>query len=81
MLSEKNPGELIKNYNRPDNPLLDVLNQSARFAETMEKLARVPGVSRLLSAAVDRKREKEDKLKKDVDAAVESLKTDRDSQE
>ena len=56
MLSEKNPGELIKDFNRPDNPLLDVLNQSSRFAESVEKLGRVPGLSKLFQIADSRQK-------------------------
>ena len=58
MLSENNPGELIKNFNRPDNPLLDVLNQSSRFAEAVEKLSKVPGLSRLFQMADSRQKKK-----------------------
>lgn len=49
MLSEKNPGELIKNFNRPDNPLLDALNQGARFSESIAKLKEVPGLDGIVS--------------------------------
>lgn len=49
MLSEKNPGELIKNFNRPDNPLFDMLNQGSRFADAMNKLASVPGIEQLIA--------------------------------
>lgn len=42
MLSEKNPGELIKHFNRPDNPLIDVLNQGAKFSEAVSKLQQIP---------------------------------------
>lgn len=51
MLSEKNPGELIKNFNRPDNPLLDALNQGARFSESIAKLKEFPGFDGLVGIA------------------------------
>ena len=51
MLSEKNPGELIKNFNRPDNPLLDVLNQGAKFSEAVAKLKQVPGFDGIATIA------------------------------
>lgn len=68
MLSEKNPGELIKNFNRPDNPLFDMLNQGSRFADAMNKLASVPGIEQLIAmvgtakqkAACDEDRKGED---------------------
>ena len=69
MLSEKNPGELIKNFNRPDNPLLDVLNQSSRFAEAVEKLGRVPGLSKLFQIAENRQK-KQEKLASNLDESI-----------
>lgn len=68
MLSEKNPGELIKNFNRPDNPLFDMLNQGSRFADALNKLASVPGIEQLIAmvgtikqkAVCDDDREEED---------------------
>lgn len=72
MLSEKNPGELIKNYNRPDNPLLDVLNQSSRFAETIEKLARVPGIGHIFRV-VKTNQEKENKLAAAIASAADAI--------
>lgn len=71
MLSENNPGELIKNFNRPDNPLLDVLNQSSRFAEAVEKLSKVPGLSRLFQMADSRQKKKE-KLAADIKESIEA---------
>ena len=71
MLSENNPGELIKNFNRPDNPLLDVLNQSSRFAEAIEKLSRVPGLSRLFQMADSRQKKKE-KLAAELEESIEA---------
>ena len=71
MLSEKNPGELIKDFNRPDNPLLDVLNQSSRFAESVEKLGRVPGLSKLFQIADSRQKKKE-KLAAELEESIEA---------
>lgn len=71
MLSENNPGELIKNFNRPDNPLLDVLNQSSRFAEAIEKLSRVPGLSRLFQMA-DSRQKKQEKLAAELEESIEA---------
>lgn len=48
MLSENNPGELIKNFNRPDNPLIDVLNHGAKFTESIDKLKRFPGLDGIM---------------------------------
>lgn len=69
MLSEKNPGELMKDYSRPDNPILDVLSQSTKLSELVEKLANVPGLDRLLRITEAKKR-KVDKLEEAVKVAA-----------
>lgn len=71
MLSEKNPGELIKNFNRPDNPLLDVLNQSSRFAEAVEKLGRIPGLSKLFQVA-EKQQKKKERLAAELEKSIEA---------
>lgn len=71
MLSEKNPGELIKNFNRPDNPLLDVLNQSSRFAEAVEKLGRIPGLSKLFQVA-EKQQKKKERLAAELEESIEA---------
>lgn len=67
-LGTKNPGELIKDYNKPDNPLLDVLDKSLQFAQSMEKLSEVPGIGilfkRVAKIASDRMKENQDKIAK-----------------
>ncbi len=71
MLSEKNPGELIKNFNRPDNPLLDVLNQSSRFADAVDKIGRIPGLSKLFQMAANRQKMQE-RLAAELDESIEA---------
>jgi len=65
-LGTKNPGELIKDYNKPDNPLLDVLDKSLQFAQSMEKLSEVPGIGilfkRVAKIASDRMKEKQNQI-------------------
>lgn len=73
LLSEKNPGELIKNFNRPDNPLLDVLNQSTKFAGALEKLSRVPGFDRVFHLA-----EKSEGKRKALEDSVEMVAVAKD---
>lgn len=72
MLSEKNPGELIKNFNRPDNPLFDALNQSSRLAEAMEKLSRVPGINKICRTVEDIKKKKA-QIESSVQTACETV--------
>ena len=71
MLSEKNPGELIKNYNRPDNPLLDVLNSGYELSESLNKLAAFPGMERIIKAINERKVKADEIVGEAIDASHE----------
>lgn len=51
VLSEKNPGELIKHFNRPDNPLIDVLNHGTKFTDSISKLKQIPGFDAIAEIA------------------------------
>ena len=68
MLSEKNPGELIKDFNRPDNPLLDVLNSGHELSESLNKLSAFPGVSRIMKAINERKKRANDLVSEVIDS-------------
>ena len=57
-----------KDYSRPDNPFLDVLSQSTKLSELVEKLANVPGLDRLLRIT-EAKKKKMDKLEEAVKVA------------
>lgn len=69
MLSENNPGELIKNFNRPDNPLLDVLNSGYELSESLNKLAAFPGMARIIKAINERKMKADDLVGGAIDAS------------
>lgn len=56
--SSENPGNLIKGYHRSDNPILDVLDKSLAFSNSMEKLAKVPGLRKVAERIVDSKNKK-----------------------
>ncbi|MCG8409951.1 MAG: hypothetical protein MI739_01565 [Bacteroidales bacterium] len=53
-VSSENPGKLISNYNKSDHPLMDALDKSVKLANAVDKLANVPGLSKL-SKVIDRK--------------------------
>lgn len=63
-ISAENPGKLITDYNKSDHPVMDALDKSVKFADSLEKLARVPGFKKLaskLSEDLDKNRENQDK--------------------
>lgn len=72
-LSEKNPGELMKNFHRADNPLMDVLEHGSKMSELIDKLASVPGLSRALNLVG--KRSEQIKKLNDAVETVEAVAT------
>ncbi|MCW4441072.1 coiled-coil domain-containing protein [Vibrio splendidus] len=46
-VNSENPGKLISDYNKSDHPLMDALDKSSKLADSVAKLARVPGFSAL----------------------------------
>ena len=46
-VNSENPGKLISDYNKSDHPLMDALEKSAKLANSVEKLAKIPGFSKL----------------------------------
>lgn len=46
-VSAENPGKLITNYNKSDHPLMDALENSAKLADSVSALAKIPGFSSL----------------------------------
>jgi len=44
-VSAENPGKLITNYNKSDHPLMDALENSAKLADSVNALSKIPGFS------------------------------------
>ncbi len=56
-VSAENPGKLISDYNKSDHPLMDALDKSIKLSNSIEKLSRLPGFTRIasvLSARADK---------------------------
>lgn len=63
-ISAENPGKLITDYNKSDHPVMDALDKSVKFADSLEKLSRVPGIKKLatkLSEGLDKDLREQDK--------------------
>lgn len=44
-VSAENPGKLITDYNKSDHPLMEVIERSSKLSDSMEALAKIPGLS------------------------------------
>lgn len=75
--SSENPGNLIKGYHKSDNPMLDVLDKSLALSNSMDKLAKVPGLSKVAEKIIEKKNTK---VKDAVDKALkqEDIKSDEE---
>lgn len=60
-VSAENPGKLIPNYNKADNPLMEFLDKSIAVSESLDKLKNIPGaniIAERILAKQEKKREK-----------------------
>lgn len=46
-VSAENPGKLISDYNSADHPLMDALDKSVKLSDSVDRLANIPGFSKL----------------------------------
>lgn len=80
-VSAENPGKLITNYSKSDHPLMDALENSAKLADSVSALAKIPGFSAIatkLAAKADKLLEENaDKVKRGVDTQEELEKTEK----
>lgn len=53
-VSAENPGKLITNYNKSDHPLMEALENSAKLSDSVESLAKIPGLSVLAQKLSER---------------------------
>lgn len=47
-VSSENPGKLISDYNRSDHPLMDALEKSVQLSNAVDKVSKIPGMSRMV---------------------------------
>ena len=66
--SAENPGKLITDYNKTDNPLLEVLDRSAALADSFEKVKNIPGFGKIAEHLKEKEIEEQRKL--EVKASV-----------
>lgn len=79
-VSSENPGKLITDYNKSDHPLMDALDKSVKLAGAVDKLAQIPGFSRLTQTLEKRSRElirnEDEKAAKGLDYIDATVDTD-----
>ncbi len=78
-ISSENPGKLISDYNKSDHPVMEALDKSLEFSDSLERMTALPGISQLVKL-VDRRSEKiKRSVSNKVENAIGSLDAEGDS--
>jgi len=74
-ISSENPGKLISNYNKADNPVMDALEKSASLAKSLNKVANLPGLFKILDITnrSDTAKKKLKEVEDEVDVGLEAV--------
>lgn len=62
-MNSENPGKLIKGYNKPDHPIMDIVNNSVKLTESIQNLSQMPFIGRIcnpLFNAIDEQKNLQD---------------------
>lgn len=68
--SSENPGQLIKDFQNSDNPILSVLDKSLSFSKSLEKLSSIPGIELVLQKVVKKQEQRKDSIKNAVEDSI-----------
>jgi hypothetical protein len=71
-VSAENPGKLITNYNKSDHPLMDALENSARLADSVSALAKIPGFSAIATKLSEKADDLLEERKKKVEFGIKA---------
>lgn len=52
-MNSENPGKLIKGYNKPDHPIMDIINNSVRLTDSIQNLAQTPILGKICSPILE----------------------------
>lgn len=52
-MNSENPGKLIKGYNKPDHPIMDIINNSVRLTDSIQNLAQTPILGKICTPILD----------------------------
>lgn len=72
-VSSENPGKLISNYNKSDHPLMDALDKSVQLSNAVDKISRIPGMSKLTSFLDKKSKEIIENESKKAVSGIESI--------
>lgn len=78
-VNSENPGKLITDYNKADHPLMDALEHSVKLGVSLEKVADIPGISKIASILEKRTNKKLADKKRQIETGLDALSGDEDA--
>lgn len=76
-VSSENPGKLISDYNKSDHPLMDALDKSMKLTNSIDYLAKIPGMSKLVEVLENKSNEIVEKAADKAAAGIEKVTIDK----
>lgn len=70
-MSSENPGKLITDYNKTDNPLMEILDKSSSLANAFDKFANIPGLNKIVKVLNVRQQVAEDNFLKKANEGMD----------
>ncbi|AQT69781.1 chromosome segregation protein SMC [Anaerohalosphaera lusitana] len=68
--SSENPGNLIKDFSKSDNPIFDVFDKSAALSESLKKLSFIPGIEVVLQKINKEQKQAEEEAEKTLEQSI-----------
>lgn len=75
-VSAENPGKLIPNYHKADNPFMEFLDKSIALSESLEKLKNIPGANLIAERILAKQEAKREQVAQSALNATHSEKDD-----
>lgn len=76
-VSSENPGKLISDYNKSDHPLMDAHDKSMKLTNSIDYLAKIPGMSKLVEVLENKSNEIVEKAADKAAAGIEKVTIDK----
>ena len=80
-VSAENPGKLILDYNKSDNPILDIIDKSSKLGETLERFKGWPGVNVVLNKVHQKSDKKKEELEHNIEQGLSAVNTEEEPEE
>lgn len=77
-VNSENPGKLITDYNKSDHPLMDALDKSVKLSNTIDKIAEIPGLTKIATMLEKKSKRMLDEKRKKAEAGLEAVSEEKE---